>query len=477
MSSTHPPELSATDFFIPTGEAGPPLPLEDGRQTPAFPVEVLPEPVRLFVEEGARSLGCPLDYLAVPALVVAGAALGKACRLSLTPTHQQQAALFGLVVGPPGSGKSPALALVLWPLLALEECRRDCCQFASERWLALPEEERGRAPQARRWLTTDFSTETLVPFVAAQPQGILVARDDLGGLIQALSRSRKGVGQQDPILLQLWSGTDLVVKRKGRRDPGSLVLDRPFVAVIGGIQSTLLERLRPRGRSGFKGEDGILAPFLVACPEPAPARREEWEGLSGDLCRAWYEVIECLAAVEGEAAEPEGRSLRLSESGRAAWERFTAGLADERNAADFPAHLQGTWGKLRGQGGRLALVLHVLPWAAAGGEGEFPPLVEGSTVDQAARLIDYFKGQARRLHGCLESDPGLAGAGRILAWLRRHPEAVCFSRRDLYQALRKSFLQPAALDAPLRLLVEHRYLSAIRVGTVTDYQVNPLWDR
>jgi Protein of unknown function (DUF3987) len=254
-------------------------------------------------------------------------------------------------------------------------------------------------------------------------------------------------------------------------------LRRPFVALVGGIPSSIVERLRVSRRGGLVSEDGFLDRFLVACPEPLPPRGEEKGALSGDVCRAWYEVIECLAKV---AAEPEGigeQTLQLSESGWEAWEGFTRGLAEEQQEVDFPPHLRETWAKLRGHGGRLVLVLHALLWAAGGGEGEIPPLVEGTTVDHAVRLIDYFKGQARRLHGCLESDPAQAGARRILGWLRDHPEAVSFTRRDLYQSLRKTFRETSALDAPPRLLLEYGYLSAARGGTTVEYQVNPLWQR
>jgi Protein of unknown function (DUF3987) len=467
--------LSATDAlllnrFIPSNGVGPPVPLEEKTPPPAFPVEVLPEPVRWFVEGAAQALGCPVDFLALPALVVAGAALGNTWRLSITPTHQEHAALFGLIVGPPGSGKSPALALTLAPLRAIEECHLDSHRAEQARWLVLEESRRGPVAPVRRCLFDHFKPSTLGAILEANPRGILVARDDLGSLIRDLTQSRDGKGHEGRELLQLWSGTDLLVDRKEQ-----VFVRRPFVALVGGIQTSLVERLRERRRGGFVSEDGFLDRFLVACPELPPVRGEESGALSGDACRAWYEVIECLAGV---AVEPEAmgeQMVRLSESGWEAWERFTQSLADEQQEDDFPPSLRGTWAKLRSHGGRLALVLHALLWAADGGEGEFPALVEGSTVDRAVRLINYFKGQAQRLHGYLGSDPAQAGARQILRWLGRHPEAVSFTRRDLHQSLRKTFPRAVALDAPLRLLLEHGYLSASRAGATVEYHVNPLW--
>jgi hypothetical protein len=68
------PSISEADAllfnrFLPSNDLGPPVPLEEGTRPPPFPLDVLPEPVRWFVEGGARALGCPVDFLALPAQV------------------------------------------------------------------------------------------------------------------------------------------------------------------------------------------------------------------------------------------------------------------------------------------------------------------------------------------------------------------------------------------------------------------------
>jgi len=42
-----------------------------------FPVDVLPDPVSRFINEGAVALGCDPAFLALPLLTVAGASIGK----------------------------------------------------------------------------------------------------------------------------------------------------------------------------------------------------------------------------------------------------------------------------------------------------------------------------------------------------------------------------------------------------------------
>jgi hypothetical protein len=48
-----------------------------------FPVDALPEPIRGFVDAGARAIGCDLPYLALPLLTAIAAAIGNARRLEL----------------------------------------------------------------------------------------------------------------------------------------------------------------------------------------------------------------------------------------------------------------------------------------------------------------------------------------------------------------------------------------------------------
>ena len=48
-----------------------------------FPTEVLPDPIREFVEVGARAIGCSSSYLALPLLSALAAAIGGTRQLRL----------------------------------------------------------------------------------------------------------------------------------------------------------------------------------------------------------------------------------------------------------------------------------------------------------------------------------------------------------------------------------------------------------
>src|SRR5262249_3821651 len=81
-----------------------------------FPVGVLPKPLGRYVDEAARAHSCRPDYLAVPMLVLAGAAIGAARPVEIKSSWHEYPSLSASPVGDPGGAKSPALKLVSDPV-------------------------------------------------------------------------------------------------------------------------------------------------------------------------------------------------------------------------------------------------------------------------------------------------------------------------------------------------------------------------
>lgn len=469
LGAARPPDAPAATF------TGPPLPLAPVVPAPPFPLAALPGPVQVFVDEAAESLQCPRDYVGVGVLAVAGAAVGNAWRLAVTASHEQPPLLFAGLVGPPGSAKSPALAVVCQPLHDanagwLREWER-LLDAAAER----PKE--ARPPRAglgaRRCLVDDFTTEGLVPILQANPKGVVVVKDELAGLVHGLNQYKGGRGSDRQVLLGLWSQGDVVVDRKGEEKP--ILVRRPFVAVLGGIQPTVLDALRPRAGQA-RVEDGLLDRFVFCYPEREPPRGETWRVLSAEARDGWAAAVCRLLAQRGHEADGQPWRLHLGEEARGVWADFCGRHAGEVGRDDFPPELHGPWSKLRGYAGRLALVLHGLEWAVAP-QGAPTCEVAGPTMANAVRLVDYFKGHARKVHGAIQASPVLDGCRAILAWLRRHPNVHRFTRSEAYQPLRRSFKTPAGLDEPLLMLAELRYVQQAVTGRVAVWEVNPTWRR
>jgi len=103
-----------------------------------FPLDSLPVPVRRLVEEGARSLGCQPELIAVPVLVALGTAIGTQKCLELKPGWREFPAIYAAVVARPGGAKTPAQRLALEPLYAIQD------EFYRQYWAAAQASQQGK---------------------------------------------------------------------------------------------------------------------------------------------------------------------------------------------------------------------------------------------------------------------------------------------------------------------------------------------
>lgn len=131
------------------GDWGRPIPLDQEAQAPPFPLGALPGPLASFVEQGADALNCPVDYLAVAMLAMAGGAIGASRSLGVKGQYEERAALYAAIIGCPGDRKSPALALVKSPLDAYDSRHYQCWRSALEAHLAERDARDGRPGRSR----------------------------------------------------------------------------------------------------------------------------------------------------------------------------------------------------------------------------------------------------------------------------------------------------------------------------------------
>jgi DNA polymerase-1 len=489
------------------GEPWPePVPLTDVPEAAPFPLDVLPEPLARFIEDGAKAIPCPPDYVALPFLVLSGGAIGASRALKIKGKHIQRANLYAANVAEPGSGKSPAQDLTTdmihevedrlqagWED-AMERYEDDMVQYAAD----LKEHkknggdppEKPRKPILSRMTADDTTVEGLVPILQENPRGVVIAPDELTGWVLRMNAYREGgKGSDRQFFCSAWSGATYTKDRKGDRDKGPIRLRRPFLGVVGGIPPRKLRALRGDrpGQRAEDNDDGFLDRILFSFAKEPKATGEDWCEPTPETLEAAAKVLEKLRSLEmvpqqdGVRVSYRPYLLRLSAEGRQEWKRFTERHAAELNTEDFPGHLRGPWAKMRGYCGRLALLIHFLRWACGEFENDKAD-VDGESVRRATRLIDYFKSHARKVYSAMEADHRTRAARRVLAWVLREKRSE-FKRWEAFSDLKSDtrFLTPDSLDKPLELLVSHGMIrprdTSRRPGPgrppATIYEVNP----
>jgi hypothetical protein len=457
----------------------PPIPLGTTPAVEPFPLDVLPQQLAAFVQDAAAAISCPADYIAVPMLVLAGAAVGTSRALEIKPGYTERACLYAAVVGPPGAAKTPALKLAAGPVYQEQARRMLAYQQQRERYDEQDGDRRGRPPKPSTAYVSDITTEKLAEVLQDNPRGVALIRDELSAWVGAMDQYRAhGRGADRQFYLSAWGGEPVSVHRKNQQ-AGPLFVAHPFISVVGGIQPDLLANLRGERRAA----DGFLDRLLFAYPAPPQAVGETWACVSDDAARAWGETLRLLYSLEAETtADGTTRPhfVKLTGDGRTTWEKFTGRLAAEMNAADFPDVLRGPWSKMRAHGARLALIVHYLRMA---GDELTCDEVDGESLQCAARLASYFQSHARKVYHTLGADKKVGDAQKVWAWIVRERRTE-FRRWEAHKDLQSDGRFPTleALDAPLAFLEQHHLIRQQqrpeRRGSGRQpapvYEVNPL---
>jgi hypothetical protein len=324
----------------------PPIPLATVPHVEPFPVDVLPRQLARFVQDAAAAISCPPDYIAVPMLVLGGSALGAGRALEVKPGYTERACLYAVVIGPPGTAKTPALKLAAAPVYQRQARLMQEYRQAKDLYDEQDGDRRGKPPKPATIYVSDTTTEKLAEVLQDNLRGVSLIRDELSAWVGGMDQYRaRGRGSDRQFFLSAWGGEPVSVHRKNQQ-AGPIYVVHPFIAVGGGIQPDLL--------ANFRGEhhaaDGFLDRLLFAYPEPPRAVGETWACVPDAAIRAWSETLRLLYALEPETEVDGGKRphfVRLTSDGRAAWKRFTEHLAAEMNADSFPEALRGPWSKMR----------------------------------------------------------------------------------------------------------------------------------
>ena len=245
----------------------------------------LPDALGGAVIDLADRLQCPMDYIAVAMLSAAGVVIGN--KVGIFPYENDESwevypALWGGIVGDPGSKKSPSMQSAHKPLHHLESMAAQ--KYAQE--MQLHEKARLQydqdiaaikknkssifkltppiAPKRERYVVHDSTYQALGVILSENSRGILALADELSGLLQSLDTPGQEAARG--FYLTGWGGTaGYSFDRIGR---GSITLDRYCLSVFGGFQPDRIKAYVQYTQRGNSKNDGLLQRFqLLVWPD------------------------------------------------------------------------------------------------------------------------------------------------------------------------------------------------------------------
>jgi hypothetical protein len=476
-------------FELPETEK--PLPLPKLPPVPKLPIEILPEAIKGYVADQADRARIAPEFVAVPLMCALGALLGRklGIRLKARDDWTEYGNVWGAIVGSPSSLKSPAMREALKLLKALQvsadqsfqqmldqhnkaleigKLRRDAAKKRLAKNLnedpnaeidlgpELPE-----APIPRTIWTSDVTAEKLGELLAANPNGILIERDELSSLLASLDAEENATARG--LYLSGWSAKEGY--RFDRIMRGTICIPKFAISVVGGIQPGPLIR---HVRAASRGEraDGLLQRFqLLVWPDPPSFEYvDRWPNkeAKSDVHLLFERVenlnAEAIGAHDNFSNDPP--FIRLNPAAQALFATWYREFMNEQRRKEeqglespgLSAHL----GKYPGLVGKLALIIHLSDEPQA-------QQVSETTVAKALGWIEYLGGHANRVYHAA-SHPETHVAELLIARMKRGELPPQFKAWEISRKGWAGLSDREAVKRAMRLLFEHRWLIELDSG-------------
>lgn len=478
---------------------------------PAFNSKLLPQPIAEWVLDEADRMNCAPDYIAASLIVSLGSALGARCAMKpkryddwiVTPN------LYGGIVGEPSSKKSPAASAATRFLNLLEakeaQTHKDNMTTYEAEMAAYDAQQQAikanmkkaatgkksadsmtaaihdlksleppEEPVQRRFIVNDSTVAKLGDLLVNNPQGLLVFRDELVGLLS--SWDKEGSEGDRAFYLEGWNGTGSFTIDRVQR--GSLFIQNLCLSILGGIQPELLERYLSE-MSNSLDNDGRFQRFqMLVYPEavgwkwtdryPIKEAREYVRGVFEHLAYADFTQIGAYPATDYIKMphfifSEEALSLFIQWS-----EELNTVLIPQEDNPLMRQH----YGKFEKLFCALALILHL-------SNGDTGDISRGAAI-RAAAWCEYLAGHAKRVYGLIETSrvKTAKALGRKIKEGKMHDH---FTARDVQRKQWSGLATILQVESALDILESFEWLKGYTadIGTnggrpTTKYVINPI---
>ena len=183
-----------------------------------------------------------IEFIATSMLSAVSAALGGTYRIRIKGDWQSNGALYVILVGRPGLGKTPPLEAAYRPIRKHDYALFKMYETEMEAWKAAG--ENGMKPVLKRTIVSDFTPESLLLTHNNNPRSVVILVDEIMGMFNSANRYTNG--QLIEQLLTAWSGGALDVTRVSNSVP--VHIEHPCINIIGTTQTKCMNFLEKDSR-------------------------------------------------------------------------------------------------------------------------------------------------------------------------------------------------------------------------------------
>lgn len=382
-----------------------------------------------WLRTAAEVKGAHVDFVALSLLSTTSAIIGNTRWAVPWEGWKEPPIVWGMLIGDPSSGKSPALDAILDPVkqidnalsaeylinrkdwaekdevakLILANWKSDVKKTISDGEAAPPKPvgaETAALPIRGRIRITDTTTEKAADLMSSGWRGLLLSRDELSGWLGSMDRYNGGGDR--PFWLEAYGGRSFAVDRKNNPEP--LIVDYLSIAILGGTQPDKLDSLLVNG-----DDDGLLARFLTVYPAQVPLRRPT-KTLDTAIALKAMERLRALEPSIDEQGEKSPIFLHFDPEARDVLQAFRLQCREwEQDASGL---MKSHIGKLPGMAVRMATVLALLDYAM--NTSVTVDSIGAAHLRRACHYVGkHLRMHAHRAYGAASLPPEIRAANRI----------------------------------------------------------------
>jgi putative DNA primase/helicase len=482
-------------------EWGSPEPLARSAVAAPYPIDVLPESIRLAVIEVQGFTKAPMAMVACSALASLSLAAQAHHDVERAEKLSGPTGLYFLVVAESGERKSTCDGMFSQVLRdhenqQQEDAKPEIMQFEAdqsaweairsgildgikqaaksgkntdqlERELRKHEEAKPKPPRVPRLIYSDFTPEALTYSLAKKwPSGGVIS-SEAGSVFGSHGMGKDSQLRTMANLNQLWDAAKLTFDRRGE----SYVVDGARLTMSLQVQESALMEFIEKTGSLARGT-GFLARFLIARPESTqgtrfftepPKNMPALEKYSGQIKR----ILQAPAPIN-ERGGLEPSMLTLSPDAKAAWvifhDEIEKGLCKGGELQD----VRDVASKIADNAARMAALFHVID----GGIGA----ISLEHFEAASIITAWHLNEALRFYGELALPPELVDAVLLDEWLIEHcrkNRVDVVTLRTIMQFCPGRLRAKEKLTAAIQELIERGRVILLQNGKKREIQINP----
>ncbi len=482
-----------------------PDPIISVQESTDYPLERLPEPLRLLVVEIVDYLQCPVAMAANAVLAALSLSIQGLINIARDNELIGAVSLFLMVIAESGERKSACDSLVTGHIKELDKKRlladmevlkfwqSDFDTWTAERdgliqcikqlakngesvqnqkdELRQLDQNKPEKPRGTTMMYEDTTVEGLTKALFNNSPSAGIFSSEAGVVFGGHGMNSESAMRNMATLNKLWDGGDVIATRSDITK-NMLITGRRLTLSLATQESTV--RAFFDGSKGLARGTGFGARFLIAWPKSTQGTRlyktppSHWPHKNAFIQRT-TELLHTLLTIDEETGALQPVTLELSKKAQAAWIEFYNDTEQELRTGGELADIKDVTSKAADNVARMAALFHVYENGVTGHISE-------AHILSANHLMAWYLMESKRFFSEVVLSKELRNAVLLDNWLIQHcqeHEVSEISTRTIKQFCPNVLRDKTILDDTLKHLMELNRVKIVKEGKKKQVHLNP----